>query len=644
MTTHNFLRSFGLSVIVTISLQTATADTTPVKRLFLESIVSGTTSMPKQEYSTFKYDDHGYITQYRHWDTDYSTEPQLSVFRDRDNDSKPVTDGRKIDIDDAINYLNDGYCMDIDYTYDSEGRCTKASWWHIKADGSRGVEIARAECNAENGHWMRRFYSWEEEDGNYFWCAPGVKGYNQWGDLEISGEYDHSTGHDSYDKFYEYEEYHFLRKLNPDEYVSNRLDIEDADRCDFVISYRDCGKYVRAYRIELSEDKLSAVIYRADYESYDHNDEPMPLADLDKYWEVYSRHSRSSVNGEWHTDYDAASRAAAPEYHEGSNERRYWEDLEGNYSDVRTDKFCWEVYEYTTCAYQPTYDNLGTPIGQTLVIIDGRKMRQHMGSTAEPPARPIAPQYQNPVGPFDDDYDELDIIRERGHEMYYWTDGGWYLQDCYATIGEYNNAGDFIYTDYTAKNGKRVARNTQTYSFDAQHRVCKFAYTSKWGNDIHNESTEYTYNSDGLLHTESTTITNSGNRLYHVTREYAYIPNPYYVPSNAGDAKQEWGTTLPFYISSITWKDNGYDLNGDGIITEDELGVDLTTVETYNYTEGTYVNPQMDYGFLSGIQVPTISTSRTYVFDLQGRRQSSLRKGLNIVRTTDGRTAKVLIK
>lgn len=626
------LAAFAVSIM---AVQTASAETAPVKRLFLQSVNYGTSYLPNQDYSTFKYDDHGYISQFRQWNCDYSETPELSVFRNWN--SEPVTDGREIDIDDAFDYLDDGYSMDIDYTYDSEGRCTQASWWHIKADGSRGVEIARVECKPENGRWMQRFYSWEEEEyGQYNWCAPGVEGYNQWGDREIEGEYDHSAGHDTYDKFYEYEEKHYLRKLSPDEYISDYLYISDADRCDFVLRYRESGRDVRAYRIELSSDKLSAVIYSARYNSWEHNDQPMPLADLDKYWEVYTRHSRNSVNGEWRTDYYSAPRASAPEYREGRNFFNYWEDFEGNYSDTRTDKFCWEVEGSVSCEYQ----------GEKLVITDGLKIRYYRGPFISAPALPRAPEYKHAVGPFDD-VDKNDSMLAMESEMFFWRDGAWYLSSSSARTGEYNNAGDYVFTEYTADDGKRVARNIRTFSFDTQHRISKYVSVNHWYGQVTEEVCEYAYNSDGLIQTETSTVNYSTGQVpMHVIMQYTYIANPYYVPSSADTDKQAWGTTEPFYVSTITWTYNGMDFNGDGILTGEELDYNQVNTETYNYAEGTYVDPQMDFSFLGIQSVPSglADASVSRFFDLQGRRHTTLRQGLNLVRTSDGRVTKVLVK
>lgn len=650
MKIHILFKGFATFAISILTVQTVSADTTPVKRLFLQS-TNYSVANQTDEYSTFKYNDHGYISQYRHWDIDYSETPELSVFRNWN--SEPVTDGREIDIDDAFDYLDDGYSMDIDYTYDSEGRCTQASWWHIKADGSRGVEIARVECKPENGRWMQRCYSWEEEEyGQYNWCAPGVEGYNQWGDREIEGEYDHSAGHDSYDKFYEYEEKHYLRKLSPDEYISEYLDISDADICDFVLRYRESGRDVRAYRIELSSDKLSAVIYRARYNSWEHNDQPMPLADLDKYWEVYSRHSRSSLDAEWHTEYDdeyhyTRSAASAPEYHVGYNRNSYWEDFEGNYSEVRTDKFCWMVEESVNCESRPIFDEQGLFIGEEIVIVDGRKMRNNYGTPASAPALPRAPEYKHAANPFDyrDEYDIMERAMES--EMFFWRDGAWYLSSSSALTGEYNNAGDYVFTEYTADDGKRVARNIRTFSFDTQHRISKYVSVNHWYGQVTEEVCEYAYNSDGLIQTETSTVNYStGQVSMHVIMQYTYIANPYYVPSSADTDKQAWGTTEPFYVSTITWTYNGMDFNGDGILTGEELDYNQVNTETYNYAEGTYVDPQMDFSFL-GIQSVPSGSADAFVsrfFDIQGRRHTSLRQGLNLVRTSDGRVTKVLVK
>jgi hypothetical protein len=74
------------------------------------------------------------------------------------------------------------------------------------------------------------------------------------------------------------------------------------------------------------------------------------------------------------------------------------------------------------------------------------------------------------------------------------------------------------------------------------------------------------------------------------------------------------------------------------------LHVPDNLVETYKY-----VAPWNEFGNIvgfsnTGIRAINIDTSDVLIFDEQGNRQNTLRKGVNIVRTMDGITKKILVR
>ena len=590
------------------------------KRLMLDGIEVNYPGRPKAEYSSYEYNEQGWITKFRNWSDEYSTDgkAQLVVFRDWDGN--PVTDASEIKWYETEDWLSKGISMDVDYVTNADGLCVQARYWHILPDGSRGKEWWRIEMKAEDGRWWQTQY-WYETVGDQRVFGPAVlTARNQWGNREVKAEIDAEAGVGNYT---EYDECRYLKNIEEvDHFSVSNLGPSNIDYCCYILSYRNKGKNVTAYRSEVSPDSLSATIYKIYYQSYANDGKLMPFGDIDKYWELCGECKRESKDDEWEwvdEDYDGGSKVhgtvaeKSSGYHEGSNYSEYYEDLDGNRSDVKTDVYCWAVHERVYCTPKYKYDDEGNVTDVDMEIVNGEKFRRCNDIWIDRPSMPCPIVYEHSIQPFydndEDSYDQFAGVEE----AFEWRDGRWYLTRTeYASCG-YNSSNQYVITYYGAVDGKRVASGTDVFTFDGAGRLINETYTTSGGlNQIY----DYEYNSDGMLakYRVDGSLLEERSSYYEL---YDYIENPYY-QGEREDAP--WGTDKKYYLK----KTEMYDLNDNWVRTGE-----------CKFSVHSYQLPQIeDYlNYLTGVEsvVRNAREENDTVFDLQGRRVENPRNGIFVI-------------
>ena len=79
--------------------------------------------------------------------------------------------------------------------------------------------------------------------------------------------------------------------------------------------------------------------------------------------------------------------------------------------------------------------------------------------------------------------------------------------------------------------------------------------------------------------------------------------------------------------------------------------IETGTLYVYDDLEGEFktTSPWSRFGKIIGIEGPTnintiAITTNAHIFDMQGNRLDNVRKGVNIIRTKEGRTMKLMVK